>query len=695
MMFKIQYHLIFIILLISSCTSFKWQPAKGRSITQPYTFDPSNILGKGLKITDQGYQTLPCLKSFKTVTSGGLLDLKFYVVDEKYHHQNSLLDQFIQDSLSNVQQFNLSGQKPFSFILVITIKNRLTAIQEETIEFREDINKLISDHNKEKFYDTCGTDFIDTINFNNEVYFFLSYYPGNAAEKVQLEEKIKIYMGQQVNNIHKINIFKDFSFTSDSYFSLQATTDRLLKPMEFPFHKYHGKNVDVFLNDLLETIVNANFGQINKYSTSPWLNLNATRNITPLNGRFTVKGYSDEIIYKTILLLENSIRQFNIWQQKISIYLKQNKGEQFTACRNNIIKNILIINWKKYRTCRQGIIAKQSINLNQIEACRELTSAIADLNKSQICLFADKEISSLPIKANIKNYEPGQLKDHIEKNPISSSGPYITYRFNDDEQFEKVPKSIPLGTSADLDGKIYKESCILEKSKKYSGASTSRIHSVSNDYFPYSIETWPWWKKVFLFWRDSPQWTRFRGSYEIKGLSDILTPDFKLIPEVEKLPGENLAAFFRRCGTHYISQVEHRRGFTYYFEPKAPKEKPVIITSYGLAPANALDMVNNPPKPKVENEEEKKVKKGEDKKEDNGEAKKAEKEEVCFDTPENGEPVTFELPSPKVFFHQKNTIINLFKNDNAAIPSRLSLTPWTDYLLNLGVIKQSQLNFQE
>jgi len=685
MMFKIQYHLIFIILLISSCSSFKWQPAKGRPGTLPYTFDQTNILGNGLKITDQGYQTLPCLKSFKTTTSKGLLDLRFFIIDEKYHHQDSLLDQFIQDSLNNVQRFNLSGKKPFSFILVITIKDRLTAIQEETIEFREDIHKLISDHNKEKFYDSCGTDFIDTITFNNEVYFFFSYYPGSATEKVQLEEKIKINMDQQENNIHKINIFKDFSFTSDSYFSLQATTDRFLKPMEFPFQKYHGKNIDVFLNDLLTTVVNSSFGQINNYSTSPWLNLNTTRNITPLNGRFVVKGYSDETIYKSLLLLENSIGQFNIWQQKVSIYLKQNKGKQFAPCRDNIIKNISIINWQKYRTCRQEIIAKQSINLNQFEACRELTSAIADLNKSQICLFADKEIPPIPIKVNIKNYEPGQLKDHIEKNPVSSLESYITYRFNDEAQFEKIPRSIPLGTGADLGGKLYKESCILEKSKQYSGASTNRIHSVSNDYFPYSTESWPWWKKMFLFWKDSPQWTRFRGSYEIKGLSNTLTPDFKLIPEVEKLPGEDLAAFFRRCGTHYISQIEHRRGFAYYFEPKASEEKPVEITTYGLAPPDLLDMTSIPSKP---------VKKVDEKNEKKDKEEKKEECEVCFDAPENGEPVTFELPNPKVFFHQKNTIINLFKNDSAAIPSRLSLIPWTEYLLNLGVIEQSQLNFQ-
>ena len=88
------------------------------------------------------------------------------------------------------------------------------------------------------------------------------------------------------------------------------------------------------------------------------------------------------------------------------------------------------------------------------------------------------------------------------------------------------------------------------------------------------------------------------------------------------------------------------------------------------------------------------VKKVDEKNEKKDKEEKKEECEVCFDAPENGEPVTFELPNPKVFFHQKNTIINLFKNDSAAIPSRLSLIPWTEYLLNLGVIEQSQLNFQ-
>jgi hypothetical protein len=680
MVFKIHYYLLLIFtLLIGSCSTFKWQPTAGRSATLPYTFDRLNILGNGLKITDQGYQTISCLKSFKATTSKGLLDLKFFQIDKNYLRHDSQLDQFIQKSLKNVQKFNQSEQEPFSFILVITIKDRLTAIQEETVEFQEDITQLISSHNKEKFYDTCGTDFIETVTFDNEVYFFFSYYPQNKSKAELLKKKIISKMTRQENDIHKINIFKELAFSSDSYFSLQATTDRFLKPIEFPFQEYHGKDIDVFLNDLLTTVVNSNYGQVTSYSTSPWVNLNSVRNITPLNGRFMVKGYSDETIYKTLLLLEDSIRQFKIWHQRVIAYLGQNQNHENTICRDQVTSSASIINWQNYQSCRQTVIEKQSIDLGKLESCQALVQAISKLNQSQNCLFADKEIISLPVKEAIQDYKPTELMDHVEKNNLFSPKLYFFYRFNDKGQHGNIPKPVPLGTGADRSGKIYDESCIIEESKKYTGELTNRIQTVSSDYIPFSTETWPWWKRFFLFWQDSPQWTRFRGSFEIRGLSDMLIPNFKLIPELEILSKKDLAGFFQRCGTHYVNQVENRRGFVYYFEPQAPEIEAVEITVYGLTPPELSDIITHSPQIKPEEKE-------------NQENQTP--CEVCFEVSENGEPSSFELPSPKVFFHQKSTLINHFKNDRAAIPARLSLIPWTDYLLNRGFIKRSQLTSQ-
>ena len=49
----------------------------------------------------------------------------------------------------------------------------------------------------------------------------------------------------------------------------------------------------------------------------------------------------------------------------------------------------------------------------------------------------------------------------------------------------------------------------------------------------------------------------------------------------------------------------------------------------------------------------------------------------------------------KDFFTNKEKVIMLFKDDRDAIPSRISLEPWSAYLENRGILKPHELDLVE
>ncbi|MBU3917918.1 hypothetical protein KKA14_20515, partial [bacterium] len=387
-MFKITLHIL-IVGFFMGCTTFQWKQPVQRTSEMPLVFNQYQSLGTGLKYSGLGYHAMPCLESFKTTLVGGTLDIEFRKVNDNYQGENLEIDNFIESGLKRVKKYNLGNHEPVSFILIMKVNNRLATIQEETIKFRADVEKLISSGNQEMFFRTCGTEYIHTIQFDSEIFFFFSYYPKSAESAALLENELKKRITKDKNNIFQVSIFKDLKLNADTFFSLKVDTDILFEPIEFAFRKMHGNELDLFLNKLIHSVLNSDNGKIKNYISSPWTRLDALRNRTSHRSDVRISEYSDEQIFKSLQLLEDSIKQYRLRFREVNRMVKEAEQEAQNTDPDScaiVLKNASkYISWGAFNECRQAVTSSKSIDLESLTECSPITVAISDLNSSSNC----------------------------------------------------------------------------------------------------------------------------------------------------------------------------------------------------------------------------------------------------------------------------------------------------------------------
>ncbi len=704
-MIKIRIYVL-ILCFSMGCSTFQWKQPVHRSPELPLVFNKYQSLGTGLKLADIGYHAMPCLESFEKELSGGVLDIEFRRVDDQYEGKNLEIDRFIKSGIKRANRFNPGSREPASFVLIIKVKNRLASIKEETIRFRADVEKLIYTDNRELFFRTCGTEYIHTVKFDSEIFFFFSYYPESPENAALLEKEIKNKITENRNNVFQISIFKDLELEAETFFSLKVDTDVLVEPIEFAFKKIHGKQLDLTLNKLIHSVLNSDNGRTKHYILNPWTKLDALRSRMSLSGDRKVTGYSDEQIFKSLQLLESSIRQYRLRFLQIKRVEKESGSgiwsSDLSSCATAFENANDQINWTNFDKCRYAAISTNSVDLESLAECSVITEAISELNLSTACFgeIETGDTQSLYLNNNI--YLPLELADRLVDDPTSIHRKDTEYRFNDDDQLESIPPKVMLGQGVDSTGRFYGNSCIIEESKQVGGKKNKRNITITNDYYPYELKEWPWIKKAFLFWKNSPQWTLYRGSFEIEGFSPVLLPSFEITDEAKQLAASSIVDFYKKFGTHYVERVRHRRGFIYYFSPDAAGYNDIEIFPFGMA-APQSDI----PIP-AEYAEKIPFLGGDNKRSCSlelsgllilpmlaGAGGELLLGGVLAWACQDNIPALLDPKTVKEFFTNKEKLIMMFKNDDEAVPIRLSLKPWSEYLVNRGILTPEQLDLAE
>jgi len=622
---KIRIHIL-ILCFSMGCSTFQWKQPVYRSPELPLVVNQYQSLGTGLKLSDIGYHAMPCLKSFETELTGGVLDMEFRKIDSDYEGHNLEIDRFIKSSLKRSTEFNLESGDPASFVLIIRMKNRMASVREETIEYRKDVEALIDSDNLELFFRTCGTEYIQTAKFDSEIYFFFSYYPDSELSATLLEKEIKRKITENGNNVFQVGIFKDLELDAETYFSLKVDTDILFEPIEFAFK----------VNRLLKTLG------------------------------------------------------------------KKEQTADLLDCATALGKVNQHMSWSNYEGCRQAAIFSKTVDLESIAECSPITKGISYLNLSKKCLGQYGKEESGPVYLNDNIYLPLELVDRLVEDPLSIHRKETGYRFNDEEQTESIPENVILGQGVDSTGLFYKENCIVEGSKQIGDKDIKRNIAITNDYYPYEKREWPLLKKAFLFWQDSPQWTLYRGSFEVEGFSPVLLPNFKITDEAKKLAATSIVSFYKKFGTHYVERIRHRRGFIYYFSPDSIRTHDIKIIPFGMPiPKRDTSLID---------EYIDKIPflgKGNDRScslELSGlllfPILSVAGGNVLFGAAlgvdcQDDIPPLLDPKTVKAFFVNKEKLIMMFKDDENAVPVRLSLKPWSEYLVNRGILKPEQLDLAE
>jgi hypothetical protein len=680
-----QLILIVLLLLSSGCKSFKWKPVLHTAERIPYIFDEANFIGTGLKYTGSGYLPKTCLAHVNRETRGGELTFEFHHINKDYKGDDRKTGFFVRESLKRSGEFNIQKKKPVSFLIIVKLNNRHSVISEERAEFLPFVNDIIKKGDMNSFFEACGTEYVYSIRFNSRIKLFVTYYISPGKEEEKLKEIIRKRITDVPDNSLQAGIFRDLSFSEDTYFSLNVGTDYFFNPVEFPFKKRHGEGVSGFLNRAIHSILNAGKGELTGYETMPWKQFGPLKKFGVDKSFIKLSESSDESIFKSLNALETSLRNFNIkyYQVRRAAEKVANRKERIYVydCLNEMIEARNWVNWNQYYSCYNKASEERSISLSEIPRCNVIIDFARMIESSNACknipVSAGKDMPLLWKEIN----RPVQLTQFLVADPETLDREYTGYRDSDEEQVEDLPEQVMPGQQMDMNGKVYPGKCIDVKSVKPVKTEHSRDFRITGNYYPHEVVRWPLWKKIFLFWKKpEPDRVRFRGFMEIEGYSRKLSAGFKLTKEAEKLARENLNRFYARCGTHYVSQVKHRRGFVYYFSFNK-NDDDIEIKPYGLPEKTKTGAM-----PEMGSMKEKLTQMPAGSKQGGG----------CFSglipSFSGGGEDLLEPKTVKIFFKNKERLIELFRSDEKAVPVRLFLEPWSEYFQVHRILSPEQLD---
>ncbi len=421
-----KYIFIGFAILFMNCSSVAWRNIEPDTTQLPYIFDQSNLIGTGLKYSNGGYYGKSCLSDIKTISQGGILEIEFYKIGNDFFSNDRLLNTFVHVNQARVSNFNLQKGKPVSFVVSIKIKDRHAILDEETLKFKNNIVKIIESDDIYQFYDACGTDLIYSIRYESAINLFISYYITNDREINKIEEIIKKRISNIPGNTFQINIFNDLIFTDDTYYSLQIGTDSLFNPIEFPFARIHGKSINDLLNRSIHSILNSHKGTVMGYEKMAWKNLGPLKSKLKDQDFINLSESSHDQLYKTINVMEQSVRDFNIKyiQAKEILGMIDDKYQKLfvNSCINDIIENKAFVNWDNLNVCRNSIRKIKSLTLSDIPECKSIINAIEAVNSNDYC-------SHLPDFSN-------------EKNPYLNKKSYMPLVLSDWEGFDLKKKNL-------------------------------------------------------------------------------------------------------------------------------------------------------------------------------------------------------------------------------------------------------------
>ena len=670
-------------LFFSGCAVTEWKQPKQAFHYLPFIFNKYNMIGSGLKYDQDGYLPKLCLDNFRTKARGGELGIEFHRVDSTFLSYNPSITYFVKKNLERSAQFSALKEKTYSFLLIIKLADRQSTIVEESARFRDDVIDIIKSGNVHKFFNTCGTDFIHSITFDSYIYFFITYYfpPGRESK---IEEILRKRISRYAHDSLQISIFNKLDFGSRTYFSLQVETDTAFEPIEFTFSRIHGKTIDNFLNNAIQSVLQSKTGYVKKYYTMSWTKFGITKNLSSDEDIVDSSFSSPEMIFKSLSALQNAILVYNYRLAEMSNAIDaktNNEGLRMDACRDALESQKKNINWQAFYKCYEKAYRNRSADLYKMPACKAILSSINAYSSDSACkqIFARNAVA--PVSSVKKTFHPFVLR-HRTLRDSSIYGEDFNYRFNDAIQYEDLPGTIDLGQAMDHAGRIFSHACIKPKTMRFADTEKNNTSIVTNEYQPYKKKKQSAWKRILLFWKkDTPQ-SQYRGSFEITGYSKRLLPDFEVSESARKVAQNNLADFYSRCGTHYITHVKHRRGFVYYFSPEASRERDIKVFPYGLSRKKEIkgipgefaeDLTGVMPEDKLG---------------------------CCFPMPSvfsklfspEMTPPILEPKTVKEFFENKGGIIALFKDDSSAVPMSIFLEPWSEYLIANGILRPDQLD---
>ena len=726
--------------LCTVCSSADWRPVNpGGRRHLPQVFDRSNLMGLGLEAGPGGYYTRECLKRVQNVYEDGVIRTGVYRKDSPdFPRRDRELKSFWEVNLQRSEKIRRRwlSLPPVTFLITLEMTPRYVEMNEEGVEFHKDAVTLLKSEDLDGFFRVCGDRYIQAVEFQARALVYVAYFPAHAAERKRLERLIRKYSGGGAEDKAQLALFSEIGSEIKSFTSVRADTDNPVEPMDFTFSEYHRRNVGYYLGLLAYSLTRSWRGRILNLRFRPWERLSSIKVPNPTAANFNLDMMRQRTRREELAYLEKSVLDFRLRELRTRKLVedppealrldnqKKVKGETATRKTSRIVQGrgcLLFyekisreLNWENMRICRhQASFHAREGDIKEIRQCVILTEAIRKLKRRRNCYSRYDWLKLPTIRpgkfALNEVYRPlelgdfrGSLRPPIAP-PVRFEGEEIPFdeerRFFDHHQVRGPENELILGTSMDPRGGNYESRCIQSDSVETSSVYDTRDRTVVHNFFPAGLtKVRPLWMRILFFWEKEPlPRTEYRGVYEITGYSRRLKHNFKLTDAAARLlRKKGPAEFFKECGTHYVSQYSHRRGFIYYFSVyqgalETQKSRGEIAASELPDVIRIIDdRVERRKKIKTLDEMSKKALTscGKDNSRALGEIRL-----IAYGVSEKvQEHDCLNKITLREFFENRKDLLKVFKDDSRAIPGRLSLTPWSEYLLVNGILRPEDLD---
>lgn len=645
-----------IVLIFTSCASLHLERCRVLPSADHDLFDTSSVTGTGLKTGTYNYQPVKCLKKADTVVTGGVLSIEFIDPASVMSGSKGAFNDYIRSTLKRADKLNTSGMSPFSVACIVRVSDKRNYIIDNKIEFTEIAESKLQGGDLDGFYRLCGTRFVDSTVFESGFAFVITYYmPEQDVEKF----RNKIVYGRQSVSSDAVNL----SILSGIegypvFFSVYGLSDSINIPVEFPLKQVKGNDIDIFIKKIIRSSLKSSSGRITSVEMKKWMDLPAVNRFMPVR-----KGYRfTEGSYDVVETLTHDIHDFLLFRINIGRY---STGEGRMKIENLSEK----ISWKNYYRCSWGVSEKAYLKPESERDCSDFIEGVKYFREMEIY---NPSITQTVDDAGLENGVFSGLR-LIDKSTVSGFDilSESDYRFKDKTLYKHIPEEIKPGQTMDISGKTFSSDCINNGSMKFVKSGVSGISAIRTDCYPSEFRKRDMAKRIFMFWKEFPAGEPYyRGNVEATVYSDELTDDFTITDEAADLARNDLNRFYKKFGTHYVSQVKGRRGIVYYFSDEHDRDGDINVIGYGISGSSILK--------------------------DTGEQVSANSGDGCITSivskflNRTSEDPLLHPSSVKDFFKSKDKFARVIEESASSVPVEVYLKPWSQYLVHKNIIRIDQ-----
>lgn len=634
------------------------------------------VVGLGAKVSARGMIPKRCLSKADSTTAGQSFTVEVHPASAWSGSGDLGVDAFVEGNLQRAAMARPrpGAPEPVAALLVVRTTG-LTTLDERSVRFSEQVRSLVGAGDDWALHERCGTHYVQAARRESSALVFVALYPADAPQHAELLARIARREGRIHDDLMTLAVLDQLVEGVATFLALRADADQAFDAVELGLRPPELGRTGALVGNALRAGFGADRGRVMEVSLRPWSQLPAVAAAMRLDGR-------EPRLFQHLKLLEGRALE----HQTLLARLAGAAGPGADRCRAALAGSMERFTWDGYYRCRAAARGSLPAALEEVEVCRPVLAALGsgDLPASCESLARDDGGATEPVKRSDTRYPLLLERDadpeaHLfsdEQQFVSISAPVVAGAQTDrrgrefpgacvrtpaagpapeppapapplrpwsqevwdplafrgtgpalaaprplDESEEAKEEAAPPGPICiqvpGQDGK--QQLCLREKGTEGeapvaapvpapapkaapgeppSGGGQARsevVLGISASHRFAGERRWPWWKRwlypLLLSWKEPvPFRSIVRGAYEVRSLQEGSDEEIVLTEEAAKLARTDLAAFYRACGTHRVRQVVERKGIAYYLGLGSPGDLEVSVLPYGVSG----DTVNDP-----------------------------------------------------------------------------------------------------